>query len=164
MIALQFTEVKAFMNKLLLEPMFHHFLLAEATIINGVSYTIDGHIANEIRKSSPEEFPNALATYATVQPILLEMVKGSRTPSYMKFVFCLSPENVKKTLASIQSGCDPDAISGMYINATFQGEYILVTTGVSYSVFVKDHALEQEWDRFVKLFFTKNQLYFETMS
>ncbi|MBE5906032.1 MAG: hypothetical protein E7277_04440 [Lachnospiraceae bacterium] len=164
MIALQFTEVKPFMNKLLREEMFDHFLLSEATIVNGVTYSIDGHIAKNTRDEYPDEFPDALTPYGKVRPILFEMVKGNRTPSYMKFIFCLSSENVKRTIASIESNCDPDTVSGMYINATFQGEFILVTTGVSYSVFVKDRALEQEWDRFVKLFFTKNQLYFETMS
>lgn len=164
MIALQILEVKPFMNKLLTSDMFHHFLLAEATIVNGVSYTVDGHITREDANDLREEFPYALASFDRVQKQILEMIKGSHTPTYMKFVFCLSPDNVINTLNSIQSSLDPSSISGMYINLVYQGEHILCTTGVSYSIFAKDHALEQEWDRLVKLFFTKQNVYYETLS
>lgn len=164
MIALQILEKKQFMSKLLKEEMFHHFLLVEATVINGVTYSLDGKIAEVSKKDFPEEFPFSFILYEKAQPKIFEMVKGSYTPSYMKLIFSLTPENIQKTIASANCTCDPDTISGMYINVVFQGDQLLVTTGVSYGVFVKDRTLEQEWDRFVKLFFTKNNLGFELMS
>ncbi|MCR4955495.1 MAG: DUF5721 family protein [Lachnospiraceae bacterium] len=147
MIALQFEEIKPFMNKLLADTMFHNFILSGATIVNGVSYTVEGH-----------------TVFSKVQPVLFSMVKGSETPSYMKMVFSLSPENIKSTLASIHSELLPEEIGGMFINITFQDGKLFATTGVSYAIFTKDHALEGEWDRLVKLFFTKNNLFFETLS
>lgn len=164
MIALQFTEIKPFMNKLLAEDVFHHFLLSEATIVNGVTYSIDGHVSRKEDTELSEDYPYPLTTYAKMQPHIYEMVKGSHTPSYMKFVFCLSPENVVKTLDSVGSGLNPSNLSGMYINLTYQNGQILATTGISYSIFTKDRTLEQEWDRLVKLFFTKNNLDFELLS
>lgn len=164
MIALQFLEVKSFMNKLLTSDMFHHFLLSEATIVNGVSYTIDGHVIRQDPNDLIEDYPYTIAPFHRIQKQLFEMIKGNHTPTYMKFVFCLSPENVTNTLSSMKSTLEPSNIQGMYINLVFQGERILCTTGVSYNIFAKDHALEQEWDRLVKLFFTKHDIYFETLS
>lgn len=164
MIALQITETKEFMNQLLKEELFHHFLLVEAAIMNGVTYTLDGKVSDTFRKEFPADFPYNFVLYKTVQPKLFEAVRGSHTPGYMKFIFCLTPENIQKTILSIHSSCAPEDVVGMYINIVFQGEHPLVTTGVSYRVFVKDYTLEQEWDRLVKLFFTKNELGFEIMS
>lgn len=164
MIALQFTEIKPFMNKLLASDMFHHFLLSEATIVNGVTYSIDGHISRKDETELCEDYPHALASYEKMQSHIYDMIKGTHTPSYMKFVFCLSPENVAKTLASVGSSLHPEDLSGMYINLTYQNDQILATTGVSYSIFTKDKTLEQEWDRLVRVFFTKNELNFELLS
>ena len=44
MIALELTDIKDFMNKLLRTEVFDHFLLQEAVITSGASYVIDGHI------------------------------------------------------------------------------------------------------------------------
>lgn len=164
MIALQFTEIKPFMNKLLASDMFHHFLLSEATIVNGVTYSVDGHITRREETDLRDEYPHALASYEKIQSHVYDMVKGTHTPSYMKFVFCLSPENVAKTLETTGSSLNPEALTGMYINLTYQNDQILATTGVSYAVFTKDKALEQEWDRMVKVFFTKHNLNFEFLS
>ena len=44
MIALELTDVKDFMNKLLRSEVFDHFLLQEAVITSGATYTINGQI------------------------------------------------------------------------------------------------------------------------
>ena len=164
MIALQLLEVKPFMNKLLASDMFHNFLLSEAVIVNGVTYTIDGHVTSQTDANQKDLFPYKLITFDKVQRSLFEMIKGSHTPSYMKYVFCLTPENVSNTLSSIGSALTSNDISGMYINLVFQDNHLLCTTGISYNIFVKDHALEQEWDRLVKLFLTKHSIFYETLS
>ena len=44
MLALELTNVKDFMNKLLKSETFDNFLLQEAVITSAASYVIDGHI------------------------------------------------------------------------------------------------------------------------
>ena len=44
MIALKISEVKDFMNKLLCQEVFDHFLIQEAVINTNVSYHIDGKL------------------------------------------------------------------------------------------------------------------------
>ena len=46
MIALELTNIKDFMNKLLKTETFDHFLLQEAVLSSAASYVIDGHITN----------------------------------------------------------------------------------------------------------------------
>ncbi len=164
MIALQLLEIKPFMNKLLIGDVFHNFLLSEATIVNGITFSIDGHVMKQTDASLSEDFPYALTTFQKVQHTIYECVKGTKTPSYMKFIFCLSPDNVEKTLRSINSPLTNFDISGMYINVTYQNQQLLVTSGISYSIFTKNHALEQEWDRLVQLFFNKNEIFYELLS
>lgn len=44
MIALELTDVKDFMNKLLRSEVFDHFLLQEAVITSAATYTVNGQI------------------------------------------------------------------------------------------------------------------------
>ena len=44
MLALELTDIKDFMNKLLRSEIFDHFLLQEGVITSAASYVIDGHI------------------------------------------------------------------------------------------------------------------------
>ena len=46
MIALELTDIKTFMNKLLRTEVFDHFLLQEAMITSSATYTINGQITN----------------------------------------------------------------------------------------------------------------------
>lgn len=163
MIALQLLEIKTFMSKLLTNDTFHNFLLSEATIVNGITYTIDGHVSKQSHEDILADYPYSLTTFQKVQKHIYEMVRGTHTPSYMKFVFCLSPDNVANTLSSISSSLSPSDISGMYINVTYQNNQLFVTSGISYSIFAKDYNLEQEWDRLIKLFFTKNEISFNSL-
>ena len=43
-VALELTDIKDFMNKLLRSEIFDHFLLQEGVITSAASYVIDGHI------------------------------------------------------------------------------------------------------------------------
>ena len=44
MLALELTDIRDFMNKLLRSEIFDHFLLQEGVITSAASYVIDGHI------------------------------------------------------------------------------------------------------------------------
>ena len=162
MLAVQILEIKNFMHTLFKTDAFAHFLLTEATIVNGVTYNIDGHITR-YDSDSTDDHPYEYMPFGTLKPKVYELIKGARTPQYLKFVFTLTPENTTNTLQSISSSTDTSELSGLYINITFKSGKLMATTGVSYKVFKKDTSLEQEWDRLVRLFFQKNNVYFESM-
>lgn len=165
MIALQITNIKDFMSKLLLSPTFDHFLLQEATIVNGASYVIDGHFNKKLYNSEEAEsfdigdldfFP-----YEKLRGNCLQLVKGKHTPGYFKFVFLLSPQNLENTLKALQSSYSTSDISGMFLNIKFQVGSLIITTGISYTSFNLDKTLDHEWDRLTKIFLTKNSIEFE---
>ena len=61
MLALELTNVKDFMNKLLKSETFDNFLLQEAVITSAASYVIDGHIHDGFFSS--EEPPSAVPVF-----------------------------------------------------------------------------------------------------
>ena len=159
MLLLNLPDVKSAMNTLLTTTSFDNFLCSEITIVNSVTFNIDGHIAD----AEEAENTAALIAYEKLRPIVLEMIKGKKTPSYMKFVMTLSPENIDKTALSVGSNATSEDITGMYLNLIFQNGTLNVTTGVSYRTFMKDVTLEKEWDRLLPLFLNKSGIQYELL-
>lgn len=159
MLLLKLPDVKSAMNTLLTTNSFDNFLCSEITIVNSVTYNIDGHVVD----SDDNELTVPLMPYEKLRPIVLSMIKGNKTPSYMKFVLTLSPENIANTAKSIGSSTNPEDITGMYLNIVFQNGSLNVTTGIAYRSFMKDVALEKEWDRLLPIFLNKSAVSYEIL-
>ena len=167
MIALELVDVKDFMNKLLRTEVFDHFLLQEATIINGASFVIDGHIKKELYTES-ELDEMGLTGYSAfpfsmVRTQCFDLMKGKRTPAYFKIVFSLSPENLANTLRQLNSSYKPEDLSGIFVNIKYQNQLLTLTTGVSYRIFSTDKDLDFQWDELVKKFLKKQEIPFEEL-
>ncbi len=157
MLLLNIPDIKSAMNALLTTNSFDNFLVSEITIVNSVTYNIDGHVVN----TDEDESALPLIPYEKLRPIVLEMIKGKKTPSYMKFVMTLSPENIDNTIKSIGGNLSSADITGMYLNIIFQNGVLNATTGIAYRTFMKDVALEKEWDRLLPIFFNKTGIGYE---
>ena len=146
MLALNIPELKNFMNQLLCSDTFDHFLLKEATI-------------------QKEQGLSGLAflPYGRVRQHCFDLIKGKRTPAYFKFVFLLSPDNLSRTLASMQTPFTPQDVTGMFLNLKFQNGNLMLTTGVSYRIFSTDKSLEHEWDRLVEIFLKNHNIVIEKL-
>ena len=144
MILLNLPNVKSAMNSLLTSESFDSFVVHEIQLTNDIGLTVKGN-----RKE-----------YSTIRPIVLEAVKKRETPSSMRFILSLSPENIEKTVKSIDTDTDPALISGMYINIAYTNGVLNLTTGISYTTFMKDIVLEKEWDRLVPIFLSKQGIEF----
>lgn len=168
MIALKLTNIKDFMNKLLRTELFDHFLLQEATITGAASFVIDGHIHKDF--FSQEEFDELELAGCPALPFSMlrancfDLIKGKKIPSYFKFVFLLSPENLSHTLSSLHSSFTPDDLSAVCLNIKFQNQMLVLTTGISYHTFSTDRSLESEWDSLTKRFLNQHQISFEELS
>ena len=168
MIALKLTNIKDFMNKLLRTELFDHFLLQEAAITGAASFVIDGHIHRDF--FSQEELEELGLTGCLALPFSMlrancfDLMKGKKTPSYFKFVFLLSPENLARTLSSLHSSFTPNDLSAVCLNIKFQNQTLILTTGISYHTFSTDRSLENEWDSLAKRFLTQHQISFEELS
>ena len=117
MIALDISSIKDFMHKLLCTDTFDHFLLKEATIQTGITWNLEGELNNDFYSS--EELDELGLTglsflpFGQVRAQCFDLIKGKRTPSYFKFVFLLSPENLSRTLQRTHSAFTPEDITGM---------------------------------------------------
>lgn len=92
MLALNIPELKNFMNQLLCSDTFDHFLLKEATIQKDAVWNFDGTVTPDFYSSEELEEQGlsglAFLPYGRVRQHCFDLIKGKRTPSYFKFVFC----------------------------------------------------------------------------
>ena len=167
MIALELTDIKDFMNKLLRTEVFDHFLLQEAVITSGASYVIDGHITKGYYTDEEVETMGIsgykMLPFSLLRGNCFDLIKGKKTPNSFKFVFLLSPENLKKTLASSGSSYTENDISGVFLNLKYQNQLLTLTTGISYNIFWTDKSLESNWDKLVCRFLYQNDIKFEEL-
>ena len=89
MIALKIAEVKDFMNKLLCQDVFDHFLIQEAVITTNVSCHIDGTLQKDFYTLEELEEQNltglSFVPYGLLRSSCFNLIKGKKTPSYFKF-------------------------------------------------------------------------------
>jgi hypothetical protein len=167
MLALQLTDVKGFMNTLLRTDTFDHFLLQEAVITTAATFVIDGHLTDGFY--STEELDGfgltgcPLLPFSMLRGSCFDLIKGKKTPLSFRFVFELSPENLRKTLASVQSSYTPADLSGVFINLKYQNALLTLTTGISYRIFSTDRSLDAEWDALVKRFLSLHGIAYEAL-
>lgn len=167
MLALQLTDKKDFMNKLLRTPLFDHFLLQEGVIATGASFVIDGRVnrdfytEDELEELKIRDY--RFLPFSMLRGSFFDLIKGKKTPSSFKFVFLLSPENLSRTLASISGSFTAQDITGVFLNICFRNGLLSLTTGVSYRIFSADKTLETEWDRLVRQFLRQHEISFEEL-
>ena len=165
MIALELTDIKDFMNKLLRSEIFDHFLLQETTITSSVTYTINGQITKGFY--TDEEIQTLhlegcrFLPFSMLKGNCFDLIKGKKTPSAFRFVFLLSPSNMEKTIAAVGSSYTVSDVTGMYINLKYQNQLLSLTTGIAYNVFSTDKTLESEWDKMVVKFLKQHEIEFE---
>lgn len=168
MIALKISNVKEFMNILLLSETFDHFLLSEASITTFATMILDGKACADFFSLEDDGYAlvanEAYVPFSLLRSSCLDFIKGKRTPVSFKFVFLLSKENQKKTLASLHSSFAPEDISGMYLNLRYQAGEIICTTGISYRNFSMDKSLDQAWDDMIMRFFRNHKILFESLT
>lgn len=165
MISLKILDLKDFMSKLLISDVFNNFLLSEATITTGNTFTIDGHLNRDFYTSEELEEHNlteqTISTWETLKPFCFELIKGKKTPLNFKMVFLLSSLNVTKLLEQCKISLTPNDINGLFLNIKYNNNTLHCVTGTSLKVFTLDKSLENEWDFMIQKFFKANEIPFE---
>ncbi len=153
------TDIKKFMNCLLVKETFDNFLLEEATITTYNTFTIDGHIQSDFY--TPEELdalPDKLiSTWGAIKPHCFNLIKGSKLPLRFKIVLKASASYTEKLLSENPCGLTFSDIGGLYINIRYDSHRSLdgSETGTaaldcismaSLNIFSMDKTLEKAWD------------------
>lgn len=164
MISLQIEDTKKFVSQLLKSELFDHFLLVEASIITGNTYTIDGRIQSSFYSTEElaENDRNLLPYdyWSNFKSICFELIKGKKTPLQLKFVLALSPQNIENLISHAGIQLSPSDINGLYLNIHFSENEFRCITGTSTNIFTLDKSLEQAWDSMIEKFFKKCQISF----
>ena len=166
MIAIRVQKQKNFMAKLLTTELFDEYLVEEVSIDTYNTFNIDGRIHKEFYKnpeSSEEIVPTEeFSRWSRLRPICLELIKGKQTPLSFKFILRLNSDQKDKLFADIDSDISSDQ-ADFGINIKFSSGEVVITTGVSYSIFTLDKEAEKAWDSFVPSFLESNGIEIEVL-
>lgn len=167
MIAIEITELKPFMNTLLLKETFDSFLLEEATLKTAQTFLVDGHINKEFY--TKEELENTdianreFSTFGSLRPFFLSLVKGNHTPVYFKFVLHASESYTTKLLLRHQLTPENLQLKSLILNIKYDGMKLVCTTGTAYHTFVMDKTVDTIWDKALKTSFQSMGISFEEL-
>lgn len=166
MLALKISDVKDFMNKLLLGEVFDHFSLVEASITTFNTFTINGQLQYDFfdtdTNTALQEKPAGYSLWHDVKSYCFSIIRGKRTPLNFKIVFELSHDQIQSLLRN-EEHADNIPVRNFYLNIQFRNQALLCTTGVSYSSFSPDKRLEHLWDDSLTAFFSKHHISFEKL-
>ena len=165
MLALKITDVKDFMNKLLIGEVFDRFSLVEASVTTFNTFTINGKLHYDFfdtdTKAAFEENSTEYSLWHDVKPYCFSIIRGRRTPLNFRIVFELSPDQARSMLKNEKDINSPDC--NFFLNIQFKNQTLLCTTGVSYSSFSLDKRLEHLWDDSLTSFFSSHHISFERL-
>lgn len=147
----QIPDIRDFTKKLFIGDSFDFFLVSRASFITGTAVTLDGALhKGYFTDAQWEELEqHDLAPWPLLKPLCFQIIKGSRLPEQFSIVFSLPRSRTERLLAAWSLPIDANAVGGLFFNIFYERGALFCTTGVSFSVFIPDHSLEQAWDRYM---------------
>lgn len=163
MISLTIRDTKAFMSHLLIKDTFDRFWLSEASLSTANTYTINGEVNRAFY--TQEEF-EALADrrysrWESIRPFCFQLIKGSKVPSAMKYIFVLPDERTVPLLESCGYSGTLSDISGLFLNIKYGEHGVTIVTGTALRIFTMDKTLEHAFDHYVKAFLDHSGISYE---
>ena len=165
MIAVKINNIKDFMTKLLVKDTFDNLYVSEATISTYNTFQINGLI-NKNFYTSEEPESNDSAEYSLwkkLRPFCFELIKGSKTPSFLKIIFLLATKDITTLIETNNLGFSLDDINGLVLNIKYAEGVITCITGSSIKLFTMDKSLEHAFDSYAKQFLSQNNIDFEEL-
>ena len=163
MISLKITDTKSFMSKLLIKESFDCLLVSEATISTYNTFQISGQINRNFY--SEEEFSQLsdkeYSRWSTLRPFCFELIRGSKTPVFLKVIFVLPATETEELISSAGLNFNSDDIAGLFFNIKFTEGNVTCVTGTSLKVFKMDKSLDNAFDDYAKKFLTNAGIDFE---
>lgn len=163
--AYRISDLKNFMNKLLLSDHFDCFLLEEGTIVTANTFRIDGHVQKDFYTKEEQEdktlCPYDFSLWKDIRPFCFQIIKGRRTPLSFKFVLLLMPEPMERILASGNFSDSGNLVKAFTLTVKYDGSCLTLITGLSTVTFLMDKTPEQLWDNAFLKFMNNKQLAWE---
>lgn len=165
MIALQITELKIFMGRLLGAESFDHFLLEEADITTYNAFHIDGRIVKAFYTTEEiETQPDKnweFSSWEDIRPVCFQLIKGKKTPVNFQFTMHLDKQHTSELLQSPDCTVPADALKSFVLNIKYDGSHVTCITATSLNTFLMDKSADAVWDKYIKTFLTSLQIAFD---
>lgn len=161
MLALQITNLKAFMNALLAGDLFDIFLLEKATITTATTYTIDGRLNKDFytaEELAANPLPYEFATWQELKPVCFNLIKGKRTPLHFQFVLQLMPKHIISILEKGNASISHNLVKAFIVTVRYDGSHATLYTGTSFTTFLPDKEPEKLWDTAFKQYLFKKEI------
>lgn len=163
--AYRISDLKNFMNKLLLSDSFDYFLLEEGTIVTSNVFQIDGHVQKDFYTKEEQEdrtiCPYDFSLWKDIRSFCVQIIKGKRTPLSFKFVLLLLPEHMEHILAGGDFHDQGNQVKSFTLTVRYDGSNITLVTGLSTTSFLMDKTPEQLWDNAFARFMDRKQISWE---
>lgn len=167
MVCLKIKNTREFMQKFLMTETFADFLLSEARIDTFVRYDIDGHVRKDFYTKEEQELQEfrEYGAWEALRPQVLQLVKGKRTPLFMKLVLVYTPEKARACLAEEEQAAESaNFVKYLLCTVKYENGAITLTGGISYQGFTMDKNPEKCWDRRLCLLAEQMGLEYEIVS
>lgn len=160
MVSLKVVDVKACMNKLLLQNVFDNFLVSEVEVNMANRHVIQGELNKSFLSNDELEALNGrqYSTWSEIRPMVLQLMKGNRTPTSFKMVFILSKSNTEHVIEKNGLPFRYEDLGGLFLNIRFDSNGLYFITGTSIKVFTLDKTLDQVWDKDVRTFLKYHEI------
>lgn len=163
MIAGTITDIKDFMNQLLVKDSFDSLLLCEATLHTATTLSISGKLNMDFFDTAEKETmtETTYASWSMLKPLFFQAVKGKKTPSAFKLVFMLPKHNQDVLVLKHNLPLSSEDIAGLYFNVYFEENKLSLTSGTSMRIFTTDKRIEQIWDDSLRGFLASHHIHLE---
>lgn len=163
MIILSIPNIKNFMSNLFVKDIFDSWLVSEITISTHTTFSINGKLNKEFFTDEElSDIPNhENSSWQLLRPLCFELIRGSKTPLFMKLIFKLPKDDTEKLTASAGSSFAPEDVNGLFINIKYEQGRLVITTGSSLKTFSPDRSLDEAFDQYVKSFLTQHSIEYD---
>lgn len=165
MIALKISDLKDFMNKLLIDTDFDSFCLAEATITTFNTFSIDGTIHKDFfdtdAREQLEQNHMYYSPWKEVRPWCYSVIRGKRTPVSFQFIFQVPYKNMRVFFEKLPPHISPEMIQGLYMNVQYKNKELSITSGISLRSFFPDKTPEYIWDTLLEKYLKEHGIAYE---
>lgn len=165
MLALRITDIKGFMNQLLIGDTFDSFPISEASITTFNTFSIDGMINRDFFDTDMQNILDqngqVYSLWKEVKPFCFSIIRGKRTPLHFKIIFQITPSQLSALTGEKESTVFAN-ISSLFLNIQYKNNLLLCTTGTFQKSFSLDKSAEQLWDQIVQNFFRARNIASET--
>ncbi len=138
------SEMKTFMNKLLRGNAFDEFEIRGVEVHSFAKFEISAALDKDYLPEAERETGRRFLTWPELKPYIFNIIKGTRRPKHMKFVFSLPAAQVE--------ALHPKA-AAYFLNLTFDGDGVFGTTASSEKSFTMDKTIDIAWEEYVRKFF-----------